>query len=121
MEGEWRDTPPAAVVIYHAMPSKASPLPPVTALVYGALYVQVLGGYVGIRICIGALAVQKGARASLVLIDVIDIGIRRRADYPAVNNSALLSPTEASLFFNPSNPRLSSFSLQRTLLLGYVS
>lgn len=32
---------------------------------------------------VGKLAEQSKA---LVLIDVIDIGIRRRADYPAVNN-----------------------------------
>lgn len=60
-----KGTPPAAV-IYHAMPYRA---------VHTYTTMMIHGGG------------KAGRRLSLVLIDVIDIGIRRRADYSAVNNS----------------------------------
>lgn len=60
-----KGTPPAAV-IYHAMPCRA---------VHTYTTMMIHGGG------------KAGRRLSLVLIDVIDIGIRRRADYSAVNNS----------------------------------
>lgn len=66
--GEWRETPPAAV-IYHAVPCRA---------VHTYTTMMIHGGG------------KAGRRLSLVLIDVIDIGIRRRADYSAVNNSTPL-------------------------------
>lgn len=68
--GEWRETPPAAV-IYHGMPCRRAVHTYTTMMIHG-------GG-------------KAGRRLSLVLIDVIDIGIRRRADYSAVNNSTPLA------------------------------
>lgn len=56
-------------MIYHAMPCRA---------VHTYTTMMIHGGG------------KAGRRLLLVLIDVIDIGIRRRADYSAVNNSTPL-------------------------------
>lgn len=85
--GRWMKGTPPAAVIYHAVPCRA---------VHTYTTMMIHGGG------------KAGRRLSLVLIDVIDIGIRRRADYSAVNNSTpppvvLLQPT------NPAARPLLSF------------
>ena len=84
-----KGTPPAAV-IYHAVPCRA---------VHTYTTMMIHGGG------------KAGRRLSLVLIDVIDIGIRRRADYSAVNNST--PPWAATAAYQPSreSPVLSCRSI----------
>lgn len=79
-----KGTPPAAV-IYHAVPCRA---------VHTYTTMMIHGGG------------KAGRRLSLVLIDVIDIGIRRRADYSAVNNST--PPWSATAAYQPNAERAPS-------------